>query len=261
MNSQSNFANALLDPSARLPGGLTTWNGSDPAQRFSIYRNNVVLSLIDALADTFPVVQELVGEEFFRAMAKVFVQSNPPRSRLMAFYGRMFPNFVAVFERAAALPYLADVARLEMARVCAYHAADVSAIDPDRLAAVLGDPQKLLTMRCAVHPSVNVIQSNHAICSLWAAHQGLFDLAAVNPDAPQNALVFRSALEVQLLELPRGSAAFVRALQASQRLPEASSAAETADQAFDLATTLALLIRLQLITDINIEAPSHEHTH
>lgn len=261
MNSQADFARALFDPAASVPAGLSTWNGSDPALRFAVYRNNVVLSLTDALADTFPVLQELVGEEFFRAMAKVFVQSNPPRSRLMAFYGNAFADFVADFPPATALPYLSDVARLEVARVQAYHAADVSAIEPDQLQAVLADAQQLVSVQWVLHPSVQVIQSSHAICSLWAAHHGLLDLTTVDPDVPQSALIFRNALEVELFELPTGSAAFVRALQRGHALPEAAGVAEASDPGFDLAATLAQLIRLQLITHINTKAPSHDHTH
>lgn len=56
---------APLNPELPCPGGLTSWNGSDPELRFAVCRNNVMVSLIDALADTFPVVQALVGEEFF----------------------------------------------------------------------------------------------------------------------------------------------------------------------------------------------------
>ena len=81
--AQSAFADALLDPARPCPPGLRTWNGSDPARRLAVYRNNVVSSLIDALADTFPVVQRLVGTEFFRAMAGVFA---PPAQRL---HGRL----------------------------------------------------------------------------------------------------------------------------------------------------------------------------
>ena len=72
--SSANFAAALLDPAAPCPSGLVTWNGSDAAQRFGVYRNNVTVSLIDAVADTFPVVQQLVGADFFRAMAGAFVR-------------------------------------------------------------------------------------------------------------------------------------------------------------------------------------------
>jgi Putative DNA-binding domain len=51
------FARALLDIARRVPAGLVAWSGSDPGPRFAVHRNNVRVSLVAALADTFPVVQ------------------------------------------------------------------------------------------------------------------------------------------------------------------------------------------------------------
>lgn len=250
MSGQTAFAQALLDPRRACPSGLKTWNGSDPETRFAVYRNNVVVSLIDALADTFPVVQELVGEEFFRAMAGVFVRTQPPRSRLMAYYGEAFADFAASFAPAASLPYLADVARLEMAWVQAYHAADMPPLNPEALPAALADPQQLTSLRLSLHPSVEVIESAFAVFSLWAAHQGAISIASVDPALAQTALVFRDGLGVQVLEMGAGAGQFVKALQQGEVLLWAAQAASSAHEAFDLADTLALLIRWQLITHL-----------
>ncbi|PTT93348.1 DUF2063 domain-containing protein, partial [Pseudomonas sp. HMWF005] len=91
MSHQAAFAAALLDPQLPCPDGLCSANGADPASRFSVYRNNVQSSLINALADSYPVVQQLVGEDFFRAMAAVFVQQHPPETPLMSRYGEALP--------------------------------------------------------------------------------------------------------------------------------------------------------------------------
>lgn len=258
MMGQTAFAQALFDPRLACPGGLKTWNGSDPEVRFAVYRNNVVVSLIDALADTFPVLQELVGEEFFRAMAGVFVRAQPPRSRLMAYYGEAFADFVASFTPAASLPYLADVARLEMAWVLAYHAADIPPLDPQALPAALADPQQLMSLRLSLHPSVQVIESAFAIFSLWAAHQGALSISAVDPALAQTVLVFRNALDVQALEIGAGAGQFVKALQRGQALLTAAQVASSANEAFDLADTLALLIRLQLFTHLKTGDNRHD---
>lgn len=56
-------------------------------RRFFVHRNNVKASLGAALAARFPVVLRLVGVEFFRAMAVVFVERHPrgrPYSRRTA---------------------------------------------------------------------------------------------------------------------------------------------------------------------------------
>lgn len=260
MSSQSAFAAALLNPDLPCPGGLISSNGSDPELRFAVYRNNVMVSLIDALADTFPVVEALVGEEFFRAMARVFAQANPPRSRLMVYYGDTFADFVASFPPAAPVPYLADVARLEMARVRAYHAADVAPIQTEALQAALADPEQLVSLRLHVHPSVQVIDSSFAVVSLWAAHQGALCIGAVDPDVAQTALVFRHGLDVDTLELPAGEGQFVRTLQAGKSLRDAAGAAGSSDAEFDLSHALALLLHWQLITHITTGEPQHEHT-
>lgn len=258
MNSQTPFAQALLSPELPCPSGLTTWNGSDPAQRFAVYRNNVMVSLIDALADSYPVVQELVGEEFFRAMARVFAMANPPRSPVMAYYGHDFAEFIQNFAPAATVPYLADVARLEMARVWAYHAADVPPLALEAMQAALADPAQFTRLQLTLHPSVHVIPSAFAVFALWAAHQGAIDLASVDPDQPQNALVFRHMLEVNTLELTVGVAQFVSALNAGETLPDAASAAAALDPEFDLTHALTLLLRWQLITHLTTGDEHHE---
>lgn len=251
MNSQTAFAQALLDAQLPTPSGLVTCNDSDPTPRFAVYRNNVMVSLIDALADTYPVVQTLVGEAFFHAMAREFAQKHPPRSAVMAYYGRDFADFVAGFPPAASVPYLADVARLEMARVLAYHAADVAAIEPQTLQAALADVQQLLSLQLVLHPAVQVIASSFAIVSIWSSHQGAEPALEVDPDVAQTALVYRAGLTVDTLELAAGVGMFVQALLAGQTLADAAQAASDIDPAFDLTQALTLLLRLQLITHLN----------
>lgn len=251
MSDQACFAQALLSPGSSEPSGLITWNGSDPALRFAVYRNNVAASLIDALADTFPVTQALVGEEFFRAMAHVFIQSNPIKTRVLAWVGTTFPDFIESFPPASALPYLADVARLEMLQVRAYHAADASALELQALGLALADPGALANLRLLLHPSVHLLQSPYAVYSLWAAHQGVLSITSVNPEAAQAVLVYRQELHVELLSLSAAQAHFLRQLMAGAGLGLAAHEAARHDQAFDLSTFLATLIQHQLISGIN----------
>jgi hypothetical protein len=123
------FADAQLNADQPVPQGITAHNAAVPTRRFAVYRNNVVVGLVKALRYRFPVVEKIVGEEFFAAMARVFVIEQPPRSALLTTYGDEFAAFIAAFEPARELPYLADVARLEAARTQAYHAADAAPVD------------------------------------------------------------------------------------------------------------------------------------
>lgn len=237
------FASALLDPGRPPPAGLVAWNGSDPATRFAVYRNNVVVSLVEALADTFPVTRELVGAPFFDAMARGFVAAQPPRSPVLTEYGDGFPGFVASFDPARALTYLPDLARLELARVRAYHAAEAEGLEATVLAAHLADQHHLPDTRLTLQPSLTVLGSDHAIVSLWTVHQGVGRIEDVNPARPECALVLRVGDDVLVLSVTRGAAAFVASLRAGSSLGQAAGAAVAREPAFDLANALALLIR------------------
>ena len=169
----SRFSAALLDPQRPCPEGLFSANGADPASRFAVYRNNVQSSLINALADSYPVVSQLVGDEFFRAMAGLYVRSYPPQGPLINDYGKDFAEFIDRFEPAASVPYLADVARLERLRVQAYHAADAQPLSHEQIAAALSDPQALSELTVGFHPSLNLLTSAFAVvCNLGRASTG-----------------------------------------------------------------------------------------
>ena len=254
MSPQQAFASALTDPAQPCPPGLRSWNQSDVAQRFSVYRNNVMVSLVDALADTFVVTQELVGPEFFRAMAQVFVQGHPPQTRVLAWYGAHFPDFIAGFEPAASVPYLSDVARLEMLRVRSYHAADATPLEAASLAQALADPAALEHLTLVLHPSVHVFASQHAVYSLWTAHQGVLAIEHVDTTRAEAVLIYRQGLDVLLQAVTPAQHGFVQQLQAglhlAQAAGEAAERAAASNTYFDLPAMLTLLIRQQLITRI-----------
>lgn len=250
---QSDFAAALLDPARAVPKGLRCWNGSDPAARFAVYRNNVIVTLLQALADGFPVVQRLVGDEFFAAMAGVYARAHPPRSPVLSEYGDGFADWLAEFEPAAGLPYLPDMAQLERARVRAYHAADVAAIETNALATCLRASHRLDRVRLDIHPATTAIVSDWAVTSLWTAHQHDGDeaIARVVLDHAESALVVREGDDVLVLPVGHADAVFVQTLQSAQALgtsAEAAALAACAGEPFNLAATLSLLIRHGCIT-------------
>ena len=240
---QAAFAAALLDPDQPCPEGLRTWNGSDPTARFAVYRNNVVTSLVGALADTYPVVRELVGADFFHAMARVHVAQAPPRSKLLRVYGEAFPEFIAGFRPAQSLPYLADVARLEWQRVCSFHAADDITLGAADIAPHLAQPEALVGSLLRFHPSAAVLASRWAVVDLWAAHQDAGDLAGVVPDQAQCALVLRHDESVSVVAIDAGSADCFATLMAGDTLGAACAGAAASHADFDVSTSLGLLIR------------------
>jgi hypothetical protein len=241
------FAAALLDPDAPRPAGLRAWNGSDPGPRYDVHRNNVTTSLVRALEDGFPVTCALVGTDFFRAMAREFVRAAPPRSPVLLEYGAGFAGFIAGFAPAARVPFLADMARFERARLEAFHAADAQALDAAAFSPWLAAPQALMRRGAVVHPSLRLLRGLRPVLALWCAHQpggeaGLADaLESAETGKLEDLLVLRPGLDVHATRLPPGAATTLACLQAGANVGDALAAAATAP-GFDLAAVLAVLV-------------------
>ena len=250
------LAAALLSPDSSAPAGLLrTWNGSSPTPRLAVYRNNVWSSLVRALGESFPVARALVGEAFFAALAREFVAACPPTSAVLSQYGGELGSFIATFPPAAELPYLAGVARLEWARIQAFHAADAPALGMPMLASHLAKPEALAQALLGLHPSVGVVVSDHPVVSIWAAHQGQLDLADVALNHGECALVFRLDDEPVVHRVSRAMARFVGAIVKGQALGAAVATGATQatmdDTAFDLTLALSMLLQNGLICSWN----------
>lgn len=238
---QAAFADALLNPDAPPPDDVAKVDGRPAEKRFAVYRNNVVVSLIAALAAAYPTSKKLVGEQFFDAMAGVFVRAHPPQSPLMMFYGAEFPDWIDQFPPAATVPYLGDVARVERARREAYHAADAEPLDPSRFQhAVAGVSQeRVAEMVFLMHPSLRLVRSAHPVFSIWADANG--HEMEVTPGG-EDVLVVRPRDEVTMRALPPGAFTFLTALSREATLAEAASRAAADTPAFDLGANLAGLL-------------------
>jgi hypothetical protein len=256
------FAYALLDATQPVPQGLKAWNGSDVATRFAVYRNNVAHGLSNVLADTFPALKALVGDEFFAAMARVFVLENPPISPLMHCYGEGLCRWLEAFEPAASLPYLPDIARLEWARLYALHAADANPLAPEALVALVEDPDRLAKASLVTHASLRVVESAFPIVSVWAAHQLEQDardaeLSSIQLSAAEVALVFRNTADDVLVQaLPAVDAALISDIVGRMVL----GAAHVAHSNADFGACLSLLLHHGLVVGIREPSGSLSHS-
>lgn len=232
---QTRFSGALCEPDKPVPAGVVAPGGGSAARRYAVYRNNVIVSLTEALAGIFPAIQSLLGEEYFAALAREFIRSHPPAKPVLSDYGEDFGAFLDAFPPLSAFPYLGDVARLERAWLSSYHAADAKALDAAQLAALEGE--QLAALRFTLHPAARFLASRWPILALFDANRG----GDAVPDfraGGEAVLVTRPGLEVELLRLAPGAFAFFQALGEGETLGEASAKATDAAPSFDLASAL-----------------------
>ncbi len=236
------FAAALVG--GPPPPGLTARAPEEVARRLDVYRNNVATGLANALAARFPVIQRLVGDAFFAAMARVFAETHRPQSPVLATWGDAFPAFLSTFPPLTGFPYMADVARIEYARGLAFHAADARPLDPAQLA--FADPAGL---RLTLHPSVMLLRLSHPAVSIWARNQPGGDHLTLG-QGPETSLVLRDpAFTVHVRALAPGDAAMMAALLSGATLGTAAQAAHAAAPGHDPQPLLVDLMRLGAITE------------
>ncbi|MDP2740267.1 MAG: DNA-binding domain-containing protein [Pseudorhodobacter sp.] len=242
--SEAEFRAALLDSARAVPVGLIDPQGRPAGKRFAVYRNNVAVGLTEALEVGFPVLRRLVGAEFFTAMAGVFLRAHPPRSRIMMLYGAAMPEFLAQFAPVAGLPYLPDVARLELALRQSYHAADRPAVAAARLEAL--PPEGFLAARLVLAPALRLVRSDWPIHAIWRANTGGGD-ARPPVIRPESVVVLRPEFDPAPHLLGPGAGAFIAALGAGATVGDAVG---QAGAGHDLSATLALLLAGGAIVDL-----------
>jgi hypothetical protein len=210
----------------------------EPADRLQLYRNNLVISLTEALAAVYPVVQRLVGEDFFRVACREYIPQYPPRQAPLHEFGKEFPGFIKTYRPATSLDYLADVAALEWALHRAYHAADADSLDATKLQQI--PEQQHGELRFTLHPAVQLLKSCYPVSRIWQVNQeGFIGDGDVSLDEGDVCIaVIRPRLEVLVQAIPRAEWEFLSVLKNGSTLDEAVEAAGCIDEAFDLATVL-----------------------
>jgi hypothetical protein len=240
------FAGALLDPDLATPAAVAGPKSKAAGKRYDIYRNNVTVSLINAVAAVFPTTQRITGGDFFRAMARFYVRATPPTSPLLFEYGRDFPNFIEQYEYAQSVPWLADVARIERAWLDAYHAADLQPLMPHALASI--PPEQLADTVLKPHPAARIIRSRFPAVTIFTANRSDGPATHVEVVEAEDALLTRPALEVEVRRLPPGAAIFLTHLITGDSLGAAASAGLSDSPSFDLAANIAGLVEAGAFT-------------
>ena len=238
---QRQIAEALLAWKVPALQGPVTPNCALSVRGWAVHRNNLIVGLTTTLEEAFPAITRIVGAQFFGAMARAYIEREPPSSPILAQYGAGFPNFIASFDPAAALPYLPDVGRIEWAWSEAYNAAEASPLEVADFAGIKA--VDFSGVRLALHPSVRLVRSRQPALTIWRmnVNDGVphpVDLEAGGEDA----LVIRAGAHVEVRSVPPGGAEFVLSLAAGRSVAEATAISTGADSRFDLLGNLAALI-------------------
>lgn len=218
---------------------------------FAGHHNANAIALLRALADSFPTIVRMLGEDAFLEVASRFVAAEAPTTLASKFYGDRLPGFlrrigrISPDENCAAAEYVADIAAIDAALIAARATADAIAVPYFDCIIPFDD----LSARLALHPSVVLLQSRFPAVSGWRANQPRGDRWVRRWEA-EDAMVACTGLEAQVWRLPPGGYACVSSVMAGASLEDAAAAGLRASAAFDLTEVTAALTASNTVTRV-----------
>lgn len=248
--TQEDFAAALFDgcPSNRA---LHLVTGEHGEHRLALYRGNQFTMWEKALSSAYPVMQMLVGDEFFGGLSREFGIAVPPGSPDLNEFGAGFADFLAGFPHVADYPYFPDMARLEWALHRAHYANSAKPIPPS---SVIGlSPESMATAHLTLHPACRLFASQWSVVQIWLAHQEDIDIGWPEYlDQASHALVLRPHWKAMVMPLYPASHAALAHLSDGGDLGSALRCATQVDEGFDAHDQVRQWLDAGLFTDVDI---------
>jgi hypothetical protein len=253
---QQAFAKALFSPAEGLDPGVREL-AMQPA--FAVYRNTVMKACIDALEANFPAVARLVGSEWFRAAAALYLNAEVPRDGCLLHYGSGFADFLRGFEPAAELVYLPGVAQLDTLWRESHAAENAPAANAAWVAR--HTPEQMAALSLRPHPAARWAWfDDQPVFSIWERNRSRVEVTDELAWKGEGALLARPRDAVMWQELTQASCAFLDACAGGATLQQAAERALAADPRADLAATFAGLLSAGAFSAPSSSSASNERT-
>ena len=238
-NQQQGFLDQLLNIDSVLPTAA-----EQHQHRIWIYQNNVFAVLQEYLSGVFEATVGLVGADFFKQMAQVFIQKNPPGAGNIHTYGHNFADIVGEVSGLQGLPYIGDVIDYEWALHKAYYDHLGQQIDPNEI------PQdELLVMPIALNDSASLIESRYPIYEIHRQSLPDFDQKVdikIN-QSRDNILVCKLVTRVESKIISDDEMRFLQEIKKSSNLLQAIEQLQGSLLPETLSACLGLVFQSQLL--------------
>lgn len=248
---QTQFETDLFNGDA-AKGAYILKDGISAKERIAIYRNNVFSNYRKTLSTVYPVVELLVGEQFFRQTADTYVNAYPSLSGDLNEYGANFPQFLAAYAPVSKLPYLPDVANLEWLIELVFHAADEM---PKVLEKLVNVPEeKYGELHFLLNPASQLFQSNYPVANIWQVNQADWqEYSAVDLQLGGcELLILRKGFSISINPLTKGEYAMLRGLAKGEDINTSFCKAIQAQNDLDLGSFLQKMVQDGILVDVQI---------
>jgi len=170
------------------------------ALRLDIYRNAYRVRLLDALADAYPAVHTLLGDDRFQALGLAYIDAEPSHHFSIRWFGHRLSRCLADAADYQDTPVLAEMAAFEWALRDAFDAADARALSLDELRRIA--PEAWADLGFRLHPSMSRLDLAWNVPQLWSAiDNGDAPVAPERREYPVGWVVWRRQLQTYFRSL------------------------------------------------------------
>jgi len=218
-----------------------------PAAHMKIYKNNMIASLQQTLQETYKMIVQLVGEDFFRLAAREYIHRYPSLSGNLHDYGEYFSDFLEEFFPVRNLPYLPEVAKFEWTAHLLHYANGGGELDPKSMESL--SPDQFHELHFNLHPASALIQFQYPILRIIDLCKGEMDEEINLDEGGVNLLIIRRELEIMLVPLALSEFTFLSALNKNASLGDALDETLVIDPEFKLDEIFPKWIKDKTIVD------------
>lgn len=173
-------------------------SGKSAEQQISIYRGSIFGGLKKALAETYPVTKELVGDDFYNMMLGEYIKTYPCQVQDLNDYGEELPDFIRGLKQARSIPYLADIAQLEW--FC--NSALNTEIQKNNLVDLeFLNTKQITELKLNLPNGSALLQSNYPVDEIWEMHQNDIEKELELTEELVNLIVWNSGLAIKVDKL------------------------------------------------------------
>jgi hypothetical protein len=237
----------LSSESNTLAAFVAVPEGCEALTRLRVYANGYPARLEEALTETFPAVEHVVGVGAFASLVHRFAALVPLHSYNLNDAGEAMPEFLRTDPLTSTLPFLPSLARLEWQVARAFHATDEAAFDPTSVADWSLEDWERAVLR--FQPWLAVVESEWPVREVWECRETAVDEIDIDlHDRPDRVLVRRNGFAVVCESVGHAEAHALRLLLDGQSLGSAvAMLAKRGDDPASVTTWFARWVSLRMI--------------
>jgi len=233
----------LTDDNVSIETDVDTQTISAKGQ-MGIYRESAIGNIIIPMQITYPVIEKLVGREFFRATCRQYIKTYWPKTGNMDDYGQEFAEFLSNFEPVKELPYISDVARLEWLYHESSIADDMEPSDWTSFASLSEDD--IEKTEILLHPTVRLFYSLYPVKEIWDINQHEPQAnSELDLDTLEGGyiLCYRQGIKTVTLTIAEADYTFLFAILNGKTLYQSAELALDIDQGLDIQGIMATYLK------------------